>query len=188
MKKVLFLATHLGSGSDTLFNVLTSHPRIDGFKTNMSYDHYDKIEQLISNPHKNNRSNSIWMDMLLYNYSFVCKPLIEMCYFVFLIREPKGSLAEIISTGDYTVESASRYYRYRLRGLCEYAIRSKGVILVQDRLSDLNKVMRYIGLKGDLSVSSQPDGLRCEIPEKILAECDYSYELYLRHLKEAGLL
>ena len=187
MKTVLFLASHLGAGSDVLFDILASHPRIEGFKTHVSYDHYDKIESLLSHPHKNNKSNAIWADILLHNHSFTCKPLIPRCKFVYLLREPRGSLSDIMSSTDYDLDMASRYYRYRLRGLCEYAIRSSGYVLTYDRLGDLSGLTQYLGFKEALSVSVPPETL-AEISEEVLAECDKSYEKYLRDLMQRGLL
>jgi hypothetical protein len=188
VKQVLFIMTHLGSGWEALSDALASHPRIDCFHTGMAYDHYDRIEQLVSNSHKDSRSNSLWADIILHNHSFTCKPLINISKFVYLLREPRESLAEIIATGKYDMEMASRYYRYRLRGLCEYALRSAGYVLTYDRLTDLSGVMRHIGLKGVLNIGPKPSVPQVRISESILAECDLSYEKYLRHLKDSGLL
>jgi hypothetical protein len=187
VKTVLFLASHIGSGSNLLFDALTSSDRIEGFRTGMSYDHYDKIESLLSNPHKNNKSNSIFLDELLYNHSFVCKPLIPRCKFVYLLREPRGALSSIMSSTDYDLDMANRYYRYRLRGLCEYAIRSSGYVLTYDRLGDLSGLSRYLGIKDVFQVSVPPETC-VEISDRVLAECDRSYEKYLRDLMQHGCL
>lgn len=196
MKGVLFLSTHIGSGYDDLFNALDTHPRIDGFKSDMSYDHYDKIEALVSNPHKYNKSNSIWMDLLLHNHSFTCKAIMSICKFVYLMREPRESLSAIIATGQYDAERAARYYRYRLSGLCEYAVRSGGYVLTHDRLKELAGLEVHLGLKhGSLSeipraVSlKEAVSLKSEtVPAALLEECDRSYEQHLGHLIRAGLL
>ena len=153
MSKILFLATHIGSEYERLQQAMIADSRIDGFNTDVSYDHYDKIETLLSNPHKNNKSNSIWMDILLHNHNFSCKPLIKICKFVYLMREPRASLTEILSSTGYDQDRAARYYCYRLSGLCEYAIRTGGYVLTHDRLEDLSGLAKHLGLCRSPSVS-----------------------------------
>ena len=193
MKGVLFLASHLGSGSDHLFRTLASLPRIEGIRTGMSYDHYDKIESLVANPHKYNKSNAIWMDELLYNHSFTCKHLLPYLKFVFVLREPAGSLAQMVAEG-WSLEEASRYYRYRLVGLCEYAVRSRGLVLTHDRMGDVGRLAGYLALKGSeteacLSLKAAVSLVsETVIPSETLLPCERAYERHLGHLITAGLL
>ena len=75
MQKVLFIITHLGSGSFELFNSLIKVPSIDGFKMDISYRHPDDLKLLTKNIHKKNDASAIYMDELLYNHSLLSKKL-----------------------------------------------------------------------------------------------------------------
>lgn len=123
LRKALFLMTHLGSGYKNLVDTLVQNPKIDSYETNMSYDHPEKVVALTKHIHKQNNASSIYLDVLLYNYSFQ-KSLCKGNQFIFFVREPNGALHDILSEkSEYTYTTAVRYYCYRLRGIYEYVCR-----------------------------------------------------------------
>jgi hypothetical protein len=182
MRRVAIIFSHLGSGSGVVFDALTDHPRIDGFRTGLSYDHYDKIVELTSNHHKNENASAIWLDEVLHNYQFTCKPLLDHICPIFVLREPRGSLAAILADHpEYDAVRAARYYCYRLRGICEYACRCPNPFLVTE--SDLSGVESHLGIKGNVGkprtlASGVPD-----VPATLLDECEACYERHLGHIR-----
>lgn len=179
--------SHLESGSSDLFEILRSHPRIDGFRTGLSYDHIDKLFILTDNIHKRDNSAAIFMDELLYNTSFASRHLCPYGKFIYLVREAKPTLNLILKNHPtYTVETAARYYCYRLRGIYEYVLRTPGaVFLTWDDLNsgNLEMVQQYLGLREPL----RPTTLRREYedlaPREVIDECQECYERYLYNLK-----
>jgi hypothetical protein len=139
--------SHLGCDS-SLFDALSSHPNIDGFRTGAIYEHHDDIVSLTSSCHKMDNANSIYMDELIHNYSFSCKSIIPHVKFVYYLSEPGQSLKRIMELG-YSRRDAVRYYRYRLWGLYEYMARSRG-FLVTFSDKDLSGLAEYVGMRGEV--------------------------------------
>jgi hypothetical protein len=131
MKHVLFITSHLGSGSDVLFNTLAGNPRIQGYRLPQVYTGYPAIENLTKHPHKDETSASIWMEELIYNFSLATKDLYNVCSFVFLVREAQPTLNEILHfVPSYTQRGAMYYYNYRLRRICAIAKRTPGAVML----------------------------------------------------------
>jgi len=178
MRKVLFIASHLGSGSTDLFNLLKTLPRIDGFHLNQTYDHISSIQRLTSKIHKEDNSAAIYMDELLYNHSLTYKDLYKTCRFIYLIREPRITLSNILRYHpNYSLASASRYYQFRLRGLYHFFQQTVDAVFL-DGLEDLSPIQDYLGL----------DELRHYFPKESIdvgdiAECQDCYEKYLVKFK-----
>jgi hypothetical protein len=165
MSKLLFVASHQGSGYQNLIDGLTKHPNIDYFKTNQIYDEFDKIEYLIKQPHKKDNAAAIYVDVLLFNHSF-CRKLIHEDYkFIILVREPSATLGEL---KDYP--SAILYYQLRIHGLYELSKRTKSVIFNWNNLSELES---FLGMK----VVVTPPTTKGEI---ISPDCQYYYDKYFK--------
>ena len=179
MRKVLFIASHLGSGSIDLFNLLKTQPRIDGFHLNQTYDHITAIQKLISQIHKEDNSAAIYMDELLYNHSLTYKDLYKTCKFIYLIKVPSVVLSNIvIHQPDYSLESASSYYCFRLSGL-HYSFQKTSDVIFLDGLDDLSLIENYLGLDLDFNFSTS------SVDVGDVEECQKCYEKYLdkfRHI------
>ena len=48
MKKIVFITSHIGSGSLSLSKVMDANPRIQMYQTDTSYMHPDGIDYLVS--------------------------------------------------------------------------------------------------------------------------------------------
>ena len=186
MKKVLFIITHLGSGSFELFNSLIKVPSIDGFKMDISYRHPDDLKLLTKNIHKKNDASAIYMDELLYNHSLLSKKLAKFCNLIYLVREPKSTLNKIIADNpSYSLESAARYYCYRLRGILEYyrKVSVKCPFLKWENISeDKKSIESYLGLETSLEISSD-EYVDHNLDYKILLNCQERYDHYLFQMR-----
>jgi len=182
MQKVLFIISHLGSGSSQIFNSLIKVPFIDGFRMDISYSHPDDLEILTKNIHKKNDASAVYMDELLYNHSLLSKNLANFCNIIYLIREPKSTLNKIITENtSYSLESAARYYCYRLRGILEYYRKTsnKCPFLRWENVSEDKKLVEnYLELELPLEVC--PDEyIDKNLDYKILRYCQDRYDDYL---------
>lgn len=158
MKKVLFLVSHVGSGSDALYALLNSETRIMGFDKNNIYDSPIQLVALTENKHKLNNSSRIYMDHLLYNYQYCLKPN-PHCQFIFLVREPEGTIDYLVNRKIYKKQDAKRYYLYRIRRICELLKRNPdSVFITYSNLREgkgLDIISEYIGLKNVLKFSQE---------------------------------
>lgn len=187
MRKVLFLISHLGSGSTDLFDTLQACPRIDGYRTENIYDHPDKLFLLTSSVHKRDNAAAIYMDELLYNHSLTFKPLCNFCKFVFFVREPRGSLNQLVSEKIYNAERAARYYRYRLRGIYEYIcrVRTAPVVTWDDlKAGNLKSVEEYLDMP--LQIKAVKDTTLDVVPSQYINECQDAYERYLMQARKVS--
>jgi hypothetical protein len=187
MRKPLFIMSHLGSGSTDLFDILQAHPRIDGFRTGMCYDHADKLFSLMENIHKRDNSTAIYMDELLFNTSFASRHLCPYCKFIYLIREPKASLNLMLRHHpEYNLTTAARYYCYRMRGIYEYFRRTRDAVFMtwDDIPKNLEAIRVYLGLKEPLVMRPLKTCDLDMVPIETLNECQECYERYIYHIKE----
>jgi hypothetical protein len=97
MKKVAFVVSHLGSGSDELVRILNENPRVIIHSTDRVYTHPNDLDWLFEQGHKLDNATAIYGNHLLHNASFASKSLYEICKFIYLIRPAKPSL-NIIQT------------------------------------------------------------------------------------------
>lgn len=185
MSRILLLMSHIGSGSDHLFKTLTQNPTIDGFKTEIVYDHPESFKTLKSNLHKRDNSVSIWMDELLHNYRLTSHTLGRYCKMVFLFGEPRSSIETICRT--YQPEEGLMYYRFRLQGMLEYIARTPGcLILTWPRLQKegVQVLERYLELWEPIdSLNAPPDKEKERLSFDILKEAEDIYNRLLYQLK-----
>jgi hypothetical protein len=188
MKKVAFLVSHLYSGSAGFSKICSQNPRVEGFDTGLVYDHPFKVETLLAKDHKCDTTAAVYMDELLYNYSFCCRELYGWCKFIYVVREPKPTLNGLVTRGWYKPDAAWRYYCYRLRRMCEMAKYSGGVLLTWDDLmaGEFGGVEKYLNLKTPLvqDKSCYDDwnvGIMNELVEYPMVQ--YAQAAYARYLK-----
>jgi len=181
MNKILFLMSHIGANSSHLYDILSQHPFIEGFRSDKVYDHPDALNLLLMNKHKNDTAAAVYMDELLHNYRLTCKPISKICKFVFLLGEPKASINRIVADG-YDLDAAVRYYCYRLRGMLEYYVRSKGVIC-KPQESDPVKITDYLELTEPLKWKEPNNDFEDVVPYSAVKECENCYDRYLHYLE-----
>ena len=193
MKKVVLLMSHHGSGSDALYALLDSNPRIQGFQDDSSYDTPLRLVSLTERRHKLSNASRIYMDHLLHNYQYCLKPD-PMVRMVFVVREPEGSVDYMVNMKILRRQEAKRYYLYRLRRLCELARRNRGsVFLTYSNLREgkgMDILADHIGLRDplppltDFVVPSGKSVLQLHEYERL----SESYEKYLYYASKVGSL
>ena len=182
-----FLVTHRGSGGDLLCKSLNDNLRICSLgRSDVIYDH---PSQLIDFKNKCNLISGrkiadaeCYIDHIIYNHQIVSKSFYDICKFIYLIREPIGSLQEIINSG-YNISSAENYYLFRLRRICEMITKTpKCVFITYDDLisNKIKKLEDLLELKLNLDIKS--DEILIDIPHSIVNNCKKAYEKYFNYL------
>lgn len=175
MEKVLFLMSHLGSGSDKLYEVLKSHPKIYDPNINIIYENYEDIDYLLRQPHKVNNVSAIYIQQILYNHQFVSKQLCKFCNFVFFLGNPRTSISQIIKMG-YSEENALSYYSFRLYGLYVYYVRSFGNNLLYS--GDLDELSKFLDID-TLSRFVEDEKELDNVSQKTLSKAEDVYFKYI---------
>jgi len=128
--KFLFILSHMRSGSTLLIHILNTSSEISGFGENhVSYSSEKDLKALILRTawrlRKFNMTTKKYIvDKILHNRFTFNKELIrsEHIYAIFLLREPKESLASISNLyPEWTEEKTINYYTSRLLKLEDYA-------------------------------------------------------------------
>jgi hypothetical protein len=198
MKKILFICSHLNSGSSVLFNALDCHPRIQGYNlsTHISYAEPLDLLKLTEQNHKLDNRSSIYMDELLHNHHLSTKVAYNECKFIYVLREPADVLNLLINNHKMKPSFALRYYTYRLRRLCEMAKRTPGaVLLTWDNLIEnrgIDLIEKYLNLKQPIFFN--PDLLSFlkttnnSMEYKFISKVEDAYQHYLYYLKNQNIL
>jgi len=190
LKKVCFVVSHLGSGSESLAAALNAHPQCTIHESGVRYESASSLRWLFRAGHKCRDASAVYGDHLIFNSSISSRHIYRVCRFIFVIRPARHSLEEIMSAG-YSAEGASSYYRFRLRRICEIAaLAPSRMILEWDDLAKeetSDRICEYLGIYGPMdSVRTvEKEGGRC--PEGVISDCQDAYEryhYYLRRLKE----
>lgn len=192
MKKVCFVVSHIGSGSSELVRLMNENPRCQIYETRVQYSSPESLNWMFSRGHKMRNSSAVYGDHLLFNASLSCRKFYEFCKFIYVMRPARQSLGGIMSAG-YGEDEASRYYRFRLRRMCEMAKRTPGaVVATWDDLvrgDVLGEMESYLGLSVPLDKIEHSDGHPCDAKETVVEQCQDAYERYhyfLRNLNGAG--
>lgn len=159
MKNVLFLMSHLGSGYEQLFENLCEIEHIDGFETGSSYAHPDDLSVLTENIHKNDNVKAVYLDSLLFNHSLTSSTLCETCKFIFMVREPSGTLRELVDNHNFSEAAAVRYYCLRIGGIHQYLKRIPSAPLVKYESLDLSLAEKYLDISLKNFEVNDNDGL-----------------------------
>ena len=198
MKKVAFIISHMGSGSDYLVDILNNNPRCAFFTSPTRYEHPDSLQWIFKYHKLNSYSGAIYGDHLLFNHSFCCKSLYNCCKFIYIIRPARQSLNEIFANvkKGYNKNSMVNYYRYRLRRICEMAkITKDSVLLTYDELisgKNFGIIEKYLNLiqplqnvdvDGELDLSIKEN----HFSESIISQTQDCYEKYFYYLNNLGI-
>lgn len=175
------MVSHIGSGSSELVACLNKNPRCEIHSTRVQYSSPESLNWMFSRGHKTRNSSAVYGDHLLFNASLSCKKMYEFCKFIYVIRPARPSLAGIMSLG-YGEEEASRYYRFRLRRICEMAKRTpSSVFATWDDLvrgEVLRSIESYLGLTTPLEVISPSNDEYVRPKESLAEQCQDAYERY----------
>ena len=185
MKKVTFIASHIGSDSLDLIKIMNKNPRVFIHSSGNTYDSVSSLDWLYSEGHKLDNASAIYGDHLLFNPQLSTKSLYSICNFIYVIRPARPSLHEIGKK--LSPKSALLYYTFRLRRLCEMAKRTPNAMLVLwQGLSNgdaFSKIENFLDLKDLLNpphtsfVETKPEEV------KYFDEAQDSYERHLYYLK-----
>ncbi len=169
---------------------LDDNPRVQWCRTQNIYNHPEAAFSLGDIPHKCSNVSAVWMEEILHNNRFYCPVLHERAKFIYLIREPAQSLAQIVATG-IRPDAACRYYTYRLRRICQMARRTpNAVMLTLDDLINrkgLPLLEKLLNLKNKLEMKDEwlPKNMDVSrIPAELVSEGERSYESHLYHMRE----
>lgn len=195
MRNVVFITSHLLSGSDDMINLMNNHGRIDIRSPRLSYDHPEVLEQLYKYGHKLNNSAAIYGDHLLFNKDFSSREFYKFIKFIYFVCSPRNFLNEILTrVPTITVFSACRYYCFRLRRMYEMALCTPGaVFLTADEFLDgkgTNLIEDYLELPTPLDFSNARIHHSAERPidYKYVVEANRCFEKYHYCFKHINLL
>ncbi len=136
--KVLFILSHMRSGSSLLTHILISNPAIKGYgESHIQYESEADLKSLMYKTYFHNQeftnlkdlgklrmNHTYILDKLLHDKKLLNKNLLKKknFYFIFLIREPQRSLMSMLDhKSHWTEEDAVSYYTQRLLSLSEYS-------------------------------------------------------------------
>jgi len=160
--------THVGAETGQFCRVLTKNPVIELFRSpdEWIYNNYDSFNYLSVQNHKAANAAAIYMDEICHNFRFQRNMILQNCKFIYYIGEPRTTMHKIVETyGD----NALKYYLFRLQGLYEYIVRTKGVVATWKNWR-LNEINKYLNLRVPLSGE----------PEEVVVKETASYELVRR--------
>jgi len=199
MKKIVFICSHLCSGSSALYDAMNENPRIHGFKQNSlnAYESPFSLVTLTNKTHKMNNASAIYMDELLKNYQFTSKESYSYCNFIYIVRSPEFTITQIINQYKSDPEYAARYYTFRLRRLCEMAQKTNNsILLTYDQLVEGNGIELIndvLGLKTPIqfnpnSLEKYKKNFNTELlGSNLRLKIHDSFERYLYFLKNQSL-
>lgn len=192
---IVFVVSHLGSGSSGLVTILNENPRIDISNKNLSYEHPSVLEYLFSLGHKLDNTAAIYGDQILFNKDLGCRAFYDFSKFIYVIRPPKFTLNELVyQRNEYDESTAENYYAFRLRRMYEMARDTPGaVFLTWDDLRQgrgLNLIEEYLNLKTPLV--SLPELFQDLTTSKVVAadvlkRTEDCYEKYLYYFRNLNL-
>ena len=93
MKKALLFMTHKNSGYEKVCDTLVKESYIDQFSTSLIYNHPDAFLELLRQPHKNETSRSIYLEVITQNSRVSCKEINkfqDICKIIYFIVGGSG--------------------------------------------------------------------------------------------------
>ncbi|MEQ9667086.1 sulfotransferase family protein [Coleofasciculus sp. G2-EDA-02] len=136
--KILFILSHMRSGSSLLTHLLNSNSEIIGYgETHIQYDSEQDLKNLFLKVYLHSRefnkledlnklqmNHTYVLDKVLHDNKFLTEDFLksQQIYALFLLREPQRSLASIMDLKPHwDEETAYHYYIKRLSSLVSYA-------------------------------------------------------------------
>lgn len=146
LRKVVFVASHLYSGSEEVINVLNNHPRVDIKQTNTRYMNFDDWKNLVDGPHKSPSVAAIYGDHLLHNVQLGSKWFYKVSKFIYVFHSPIFSVNQMLGKWDETM--ALNYYSFRLRRMFEMARKTQGFMISDHEDPDISALEKFLEIKG----------------------------------------
>lgn len=188
MRNVYFLLSHFQSGADHLGNALAAHPRILYLSTNYKYDHVDDVEALERHEHKCNHCGAITIDGIFTNQQMHSKSILLSYPAIYVLGEPKQTVARLIQYQNIDPSKALRYYFSRLHRLLRLSRRTKrGVILTSSALGNCNAILEDFMRIDGLQLNVTPPISDVVIPNDVLQMLEIRFEKYYYKFKNCDL-
>jgi hypothetical protein len=146
--RILFILSHMRSGSSLLTHLLNANPDIIGYgETHLKYSSELDFKTLMLKVYWNIRNYSMnhkyILDKVLHNHKFLDNNFLtsDQVYSLFLIREPQRTLGSILEIKpQWSEEKALKYYQERLKELESYAVliddQKHGFFLTYEQLTN----------------------------------------------------
>lgn len=193
MKKVVFIISHLESGSQGLVNILNNNIKCNFFTSNISYTHPDDLNNLFLNEKLKNYSGSVFGDHLLHNTSFYCESFYKMCKFIYVLRSPRQTLNLILSKNySYSQKNIFNNYILRVRRIYEMIRKTPNSLFLtwEDLQNDAtyNIIENYIKVKPlNFNKNYFATCEKNDFNENLILESERYYEKYLYLIKNLGV-
>lgn len=198
MKKLIFVCSHLHSGSRELCEILDDHPKIQICKNFEKQNYANPLDlfQATSAPHKLQNKSAIYLDHLLYNYQLSMKSAYSYCRFIYVVRSPEPVINLLMNRNNMNLSQAIRYYTYRLRRLYEMSKNTpNAVVLTWEDLKYNNfgsLIQNYLSLVQPIKASDEKTS-KFYVADTISNQFDLSavedkYQKYLYFLKNQSLI
>lgn len=190
MKKVVFLISHLGSGSFDLLKILNKNPNCHIHTSEIQYYHPEDLKWIYENHKIKGYSSAIYGDHLLYNTFFYCKPLYKFCKFIYVVRSPRQTLNNILSKFNNQNKSVN-YYKLRLRRIYEMARETKGAVFTTyDNLINYRSfpiIQSYLNLSEPLDKDEFEQNDYNDFNENLIKDAEVYYNKYFYLLNNLDL-
>lgn len=182
MKRLILLASHYGTESEKLCNLLNQTKRIQWLNGRLIYEHPSMVGKLTSAKlHKYNNYVGLYLDEVIYNTQTPHLGIFKVCDFIFLVREPRYSIKE---TGEPTY--GVNQYILRLRRLYEMIkLAPNSIFLTWEDLSKnaLDLIKDKYELSEDLKFETGQTK-KTTLPADLLREAERAYELFIYRINK----
>jgi hypothetical protein len=185
MKRILLIASHLGSGSSNLCYSLAQSKVIQWVQDGLIFDDLSSTESILASNHKYSNIVGLYVNEVFYNYQISHKIIYKACDFVYLIREPKSAI-KVEKPKDATY--ALDYYIFRLRRLYEMAKETKNAMFLtwEDLVSGKGTqlISNKLNLPDEIKFNElKPTKQFLSLPKPMLKKAEEAYELCLYRIK-----
>lgn len=153
MGRLTLFCTHPGAGHEPILASLSRHRNVECLRSGNRYTHPDQVLEVLSRSHKRADARALWVDVILHNDELAWRDVGKWCPLIFFAREPGGSIP---SMSGMTESAARDYYRYRLRGMCEYARRVPSSLCLTWGPDVAEKISRFLDLRPPLPEIAGP--------------------------------
>lgn len=176
MSELIFIISHLGSGSNIIYQKLNKCPSFKRVKNNILYKNSEEFCKL-------KLKKFTFFDHLLHDYQYSWKEGYNLAKFVYVICHPALAFqnsSEIISPNDW-----GRYYCYRLRRICQMAKNTPNAILLNGVQVICGKKMQLLNdfLKTNIYFENYLKPKQELLSIDNAKEIEESYERHLYFLK-----
>lgn len=192
MKNVVFIVSHLHSGSNSLIQTLNENPRVHIQNTKLAYNHPDVLRNLFSLGHKLDDSSAVFGDHILFNTDFSSNVFYDYAKFIYVVRDGRSTLENILSDErlNYDLDKAVLYYSFRLRRMYEMATRTpKSIFLNYKQMyeeDNLKAIESYLDLKEPLK-GREVEFADFKLSRSQTDRCQEVFEKYLFKFKNLNL-